>query len=153
MGQRYDDRRRMDTRTDFRFDASYLKDGYFVDAKREKLNPDVVDKLAREAAKALANTGINSHQLRRFFNQLRAIERGLGPSKPFDSVKADIAALKSTAAYQVGRGLVREDFKRFIDRNVDLAIQNDDNFRRGFIPHFAAVLGFFVYFTREQGSH
>lgn len=140
-----------DTRTNFRFDANYLKGGYFLDPKCEKLKPEVLDTLAMEVAKALANTNINSHQLRRFFNQLRAVERGISPQRPFEAARANLVALKSAAAYQVGRGLVREDFKRFIDRNVDLSMQNENNLRRGFIPHFAAILGFFVYLTRERG--
>jgi CRISPR-associated protein Csm2 len=142
------DRDWADTRTNFRFDASYLKEGYF-DAKKN-LKPEILDSLALDVARALANTGINSHQLRRFFNQVRAAERGLSDQRPFETVRADLVELKSAAAYQVGRGLVREEFKRFIDRNVDLALQSEDNFRRGFIPHFSAVLGFFVYSTRER---
>ncbi len=134
-----------DSRTNFRFDAAYLRKGYFLDPKCEQLDPDIVDSVALEVAKKLANTGINSHQLRRFFNQVRAI--GANPS--FASAKGDLVALKSAAAYQVGRGLVREDFKQFIDRNVDLAAQRQENLQRGFIPHFQAVLGFFVYLTRE----
>ncbi len=134
-----------DTRTSFRFDASYLRKGYFLDPKCEQLDPEVLDSLAFEVAKKLANTGINSHQLRRFFNQVRAV--AARPS--FAAAKADLVALKSVAAYQVGRGLVREDFKQFIDRNVDLAAQRQENLQHGFVPHFQAVLGFFVYLTRE----
>ncbi len=139
-----------DTRTNFRFDVNYLKDGYFSDDKCERMRDGILDTLALDVAKALANTGINSHQLRRFFNQLRAVERSIGKQRPFETARADIVKLKSAAAYQVGRGLVREDFKRFIDRNVDLALQKECNFTKGFLPHFAAVLGFFVYLTRER---
>ncbi len=134
-----------DSRTNFRFDAAYLRKGYFLDPKCEQLDPDIVDSVALEVAKKLANTGINSHQLRRFFNQVRAV--AARPS--FAAAKADLVALKSAAAYQVGRGLVREDFKQFIDRNVDLAAQRQENLQRGFVSHFQAVLGFFVYLTRD----
>lgn len=141
-----------DTRTNFQFDSNYLKAGYFLDDKCEKLRPEILDALALEVAKALANTGINSNQLRRFFNQIRSIERGISNQHSFEAAKAEIVALKSAAAYQVGRGLVREDFKRFIDRNVDLSLRQECDFTRGFISHFAAVLGFFVYLTRNQES-
>ncbi|TAH48310.1 MAG: type III-A CRISPR-associated protein Csm2 [Chloroflexota bacterium] len=139
-----------DTRTDFRFDDKYLKGGYFSDAKRENLRPELLDTVAMDVAKRLINSGINSYQLRRFYNQVRAIERSVGTQRSFEAAKADIVALKSAVAYQVGRGLVREDFKRFIDRNADLAKENADNLTRGFIPHFGAVLGFFVYLKPDE---
>jgi CRISPR type III-A-associated protein Csm2 len=131
------------------FDENYLRDGYF-DRDSKSLRPDVVDKLAFDAAAALVNAHTKTHQLRRFYNQLRAIERSLGPNHTFEQSKAQIKLLKPFAAYQVGRDLVWGDFKRFIDRNVDLAVQSENNFRHGCIPHLQAVLGYFVFKTRGR---
>ena len=55
--------------------ADYLEGGYFDDEGQVK--PAVVDTWAEEAAKVLGRSGITSHQLRRFFNQLRAVEAKL----------------------------------------------------------------------------
>ena len=43
-----------------------------------------------------------------------------------------------------------DEFKQFIDRNMELAVQDEDSFRRGFIQHFESVLAYFVYFFRES---
>jgi len=130
--------------------ADYLQKGYFLDPTRRQLDPAVVDGAAHRVAIALKNANTKYHQLRRFFNQMRAIDRSIGTHRSYEEARADIAALKSSAAYQVGRGLVWSEFKCFIDRNVDLSVQNLENFRSGCIPHFQAVLGFFVYETRGK---
>ena len=137
--------------TNFRFDENYLKSGYFRDPDRKQLQVEIVDTLARDVAWVLSKTDVaKPGQLRRFFNQLRAIERSINLRRTFEEAQADIAALKPAVARQVSRKLVGENFKQFIDRNVDLAAQNKENFLRGFIPHFAAVLGYFEYFKPEK---
>jgi CRISPR type III-A-associated protein Csm2 len=137
--------------TDFRFDGNYLKGGYFHDPERKQLRTEIVDDLARNVAWVLSKTDIaKPAQLRRFFNQLRAVERSINSRRTFEEAKADIAALKPAVSRQVSRKLVGENFKLFIDRNVDLAVDNKENFMRGFIPHFSAVLGFFEYFKPEK---
>jgi CRISPR type III-A-associated protein Csm2 len=102
-------------------------------------------------AKVLGNQGMKSHQLRRFFNKARGIESKLDREKDFEAIKEDIYGFKRDVAYQVGRGMVPEDFQRFIDRNVELAVQDEASFRRGFLQHFESVLAYFVYFFREIG--
>ena len=138
------------TRTSFRLDDRYLADGYFTtETGKRILRPEVVDALAQDVAKVLGSAGMNSHQLRRFFNKMRAIEAKLA-SATFDEVRADILGFKRDVACQVGRNLVSEDFKRFIDRNVELAIQDEEDFRKGFIQHFQSVLCYFVYYFRDK---
>ncbi len=138
--------------TNFRFD-DYLKDGYFRDpAERRQLRPEVVDAIARDIAGVLERSypETKPYQLRRVFNKLRALERSLRAQRSFEEIQAEITKLRHETYRQVGRKLVSEDFKRFVDRNVDLAVQNKDNFVRGFIPHFVAVLGFFEYIKPEK---
>lgn len=134
------------TRTTFRFDENYLRDGYF---DKGTLRPELVDEVAIEAAKVLGNSGLTSHQLRRFFNKMRGIEAKLD-THDFAEVRNDIYGFKRDVAYAVGRGVVSEDFKRFIDRNVELATQSEKDFRQGFIEHFQSVLAYFVYYFRDR---
>lgn len=152
---------RPDTRTDFRFTSDYLKDGYLVEKEvqiegkkqsKKVVRPEVVDKLAINVAKALGNAKpeLKSHQLRRFFNKMRAIEAKLDTVKSFELVKSDILGFKRDIAYATGRGVVPAEFKQFIDRNVELAAQNEENFRQGFIEHFQSVLAYFVYYFRNR---
>ena len=129
------------------FPEDYLEGGYF-DAEGQ-VKPAVVDTWAEEVAKVLGSSGITSSQLRRFFNQLRAIEAKLD-TLSFNAVKSDIYSLKRDAAYAVGRGVVKENFKEFIDRNVELAAQDEKNFRKGFIEHFQSVLAYFTYYFRNR---
>lgn len=150
-----------DTRTDFRFTSDYLKDGYLVEKEvqirgekqlKEVVRPEVVDELAINVAKALGNAKpeMKSHQLRRFFNKMRAIEAKLDTVKSFDLVKPDILGFKRDVAYATGREVVPDEFKQFIDRNVELAAQSEENFRQGFIEHFQSVLAYFVYYFRDR---
>jgi len=127
--------------------ADYLEDGYFDE--KGNVKPDLVDTWAEQVAQILGKSGITSHQLRRFFNQLRAIEAKL-ESEDFDAIRSDIHALKRDAAYAVGRGVVKEEFKEFIDRNVELAVLDEDSFRKGFIEHFQSVLAYFTYQSRNR---
>jgi CRISPR type III-A-associated protein Csm2 len=144
-------RERRAGRPTFRFDTDYLKDGYFLDTEREKLRPEILDTVAVDAAKALgsARPPMTSHQLRRFFNKMRAIEDKVDSGHDFGTVRADIYAFKRDVAYAVGRGVVSEQFKRFIDRNVELAVSDEGSFKKGFIQHFQSVLAYFVYYFRE----
>jgi len=139
------------TATRFRLDESYLADGYFV-KKGDKniLRDEVVDQWAQEVAKVIGNTDIKAHQLRLFFGKMRALEAKLRGGATFEEIRPAILEFKRDVAYQVGRGVVKEDFKRFIDRNVDIAVQSKENFEEGFIQHFQSVLAYFVYYFRDR---
>jgi len=142
---------RLDTSTDFKFGPDYLADGYFEEKEgKSYLRSEILDTLAMDVAKVLGNQEMKSHQLRRFFNKARGIESKLDRVKDFEAIKADIYGFKRDVAYQVGRKVVSEEFQHFIDRNVELAVQDGDSFRRGFMQHFESVLAYFVYFFREQ---
>lgn len=131
---------------------NYLKDGYFYKKEGDDklyLRPEIIDELAIEIAKVLGNRGLKSHQLRRFFNKARGIENRLR-QEGFEYIKPDIYSFKRDVAYQVGRGVVPEVFQRFIDRNVELAVQDRDSYVKGFLRHFESVLAYFVYFFRDN---
>ncbi len=127
--------------------AGYLEGGYFDE--KGNIKPAVVDTWAEQVVQILGRSGITSHQLRRFFNQLRAIEAKLD-TEDFSAVRSDIYTLKRDAAYAVGRGVIKENFKEFIDRNVELAVQDEASFRKGFIEHFQSVLAYFTYHFRNR---
>jgi CRISPR type III-A-associated protein Csm2 len=93
---------------------------------------------------------MKSAQLRRFFNKARGIESKLDRGGDFEAIEADIYGFKRDVAYQVGRGVVPEEFQQFIDRNVELAVVDERSFREGFMQHFESVLAYFVYFFRDK---
>ncbi|MDZ4718740.1 MAG: type III-A CRISPR-associated protein Csm2 [Roseiflexaceae bacterium] len=142
---------RPSTQTDFRIDQNYLADGYFYTQNdKEYLRPELVDSQAIDVAKLLGNHDMKSNQLRRFFGKVRGIEANLDRNNDFEAVKTDIQGLKRDVAYQVGRKMVPEVFKQFIDRNVDLAVADSKSFRRGFLQHFESVIAYFVYHFRDK---
>lgn len=127
----------------------YLKTGYFDD--KGNIKCELLTTVAEQKAKELGESGITSTQLRRFFIQVRAIERQLG-QKYFPQLIPEIQGLKPLVANYVGRGKNqferqrRESLKRFIDSNVEVATKEEKNFIKGFIPHFESVVAYFKYY-------
>jgi CRISPR type III-A-associated protein Csm2 len=141
---------RPSAQTDFRFDAGYLAAGYFrQEGEKRYLRPEVLDSAAINVAKALGNAGMKSAQLRRFFSKARGIEAKLDRDGDFQQILADIYGFKRDVAYQVGRKIVPEQFREFINRNVDLAVIDQQSFKQGFLQHFESVVAYFVYYFRE----
>ena len=134
-----------------RLDDKYLQGGYFRDDAGHQ-RPEIYDQEAELAALALGNAQprLTSNQLRRFFNKMRAIEGKLDAEGDFLAVQGDLYAFKRDVVYAVGRKVVPEEFKTFIDRNVDLAVKDESSFRRGFIQHFQSVVAWFVYHFRNR---
>jgi len=141
---------RLDTRTDFDFGPEYLANGYFEDEHQAVVYPQVLDDWAIEIAKLLGNKKMPTHQFRRFFNKARSIADRLESGASFETVRAGILSLKRDAARAVGRGVVPEEFKVFIERNVALATKNAASFQKGFMDHFQSVLAYFTYYFRDQ---
>lgn len=140
---------RPDTHTDFYFGPEYLENGYFQD--EDEAYPQLLDEWAIGAAKLLGNKKLPNHQIRRFFNKAQSISDRLMSGSSFNNrIRSDIISLKADAARAVGRGVVPEEFKMFIDKNVELSIKDAANFQKGFLVHFRAVLSYFTYYFREQ---
>ena len=130
----------------------YLEGGYFD--QKDKIRPELITRTAEDIARTLGNAGVTTAQLRRFFGQVRSIERELAArDRDFEAVAPQIQSLKPMVANYVGRGNNpwererREVFKRFIDRNVDRVMAGNDErfFKRGFVPHFESVVAYFKY--------
>jgi len=134
-----------------RLGADYLEGGYFLDAEKTKLRPEIIDSSAIDAAKVLgsAQPPMTAHQLRRFYRKARAIESKLDRTQDFQLVLADIYTMKRDAADAVARKVVSEEFQRFMERNVELAASDESSFRKGFIQHFQSVLAYFGYYFKE----
>ena len=115
-------------------DPNYLKGTYFDSANNIKC--ELLTSEAEILAKKLKDSNVGYAQARRFFAAVRAIERDL----------------ENKAAYFVGRGQGdrdkkgRENLKRFIDANVELSARNEESFRKGFVPHFEAVIAYLRYY-------
>ena len=131
----------------FRFGSDYLEGCYF---EGKHLRAAKLDQWAVEIAKLLGHRGMKSHQLRRFFNKARGIQKRLEQQDDFEAVKADILSLKRDSAYAVGREVAPREFMEFIDANIECALLSEKNFTQGFMGHFESVLAYFVYYHRNK---
>jgi CRISPR type III-A-associated protein Csm2 len=128
-------------------DPNYLKGTYFD--SENKIKCELLTSEADRIAKLFKDSNVGFSQVRKFFAAVRAIARDHETN--FSQLQPHIQALKNKAAYFVGRGQNanetrgRENFKKFIDANVDLSTKSEESFRRGFVPHFEAVIAYLRY--------
>jgi CRISPR type III-A-associated protein Csm2 len=126
-----------------------IDDGYFVNGC---LHPSYVARERMEQlAQNLAQEGLTSNQLRKFFQHCRAIEARLrAGSSTWDCEKAVFMKLDFAAADALGKTKIPETFHDFISRNVQ-AVKTKEDFLDGFLPHFEALVGFgSAYFRNER---
>lgn len=85
-----------------------------------------------------------STQIRKYFDFCRKIEGVFKTKKDFGYVKSELPKLiyHVNSAYNKKPPLISKEFKIFIEKNVDLAIKNENNFQKGFISHFEALIGY-----------
>jgi len=143
--------RQDDMQEDFK---SYLeqlsKTGYFDE--EGNLREELVVKDADLVARVLANGGITTNQLRRFFNMSRGLEQRLDNKKNFKALVPGIAKLQPFAAALIGKE--QNEFKRknlevlldFIDANAKRARESEQAFRNGFLEHFESVVAYFTFY-------
>ena len=105
-----------------------------------------VETLARD----LARDRLNMHQLRRFFNYCREIERRLRSTQSvWEAEKSNVARLSAFAADAGGKGKIPKSFRDFIDKNVERCKTRSD-FLEGFMKHFEALVGFAALYLKEE---
>lgn len=121
--------------------ANYLKDSYFDD--KGHLREGIFKEEAKKVANVIAAEGMTPTALRVFYNKLKAIESKYKSSKnDFDLIKPNLYAFERDVVYQASRGVVKEEFRKFITINAALAAKGPKEFK-GFIEHFLSVLAYF----------
>ena len=134
---------------------NYLKDGYFdagQNLRIEYVSREKVERLVQ--AMCNARIGLTSHQVRRYFGHCRAVETQLRSGNvEWKRVWPLVAKLSISAADGASKQptpKLPKLFEEFIQRNVD-KITSKDDFLRGFLPHFEAVIGFGqAHFKKER---
>lgn len=106
------------------------------------IDPVWVDAKAQEAAKSL--TSINSSQLRKFYADVKTLERqwiSNGKDEAaFAAILPMFKLLKAKSAYALKRRVVPEEFKTWLWEHVE-AVKTARDFKV-FLLHFEAVVGF-----------
>ena len=118
----------------------------------DNIKVELLDEMAAKTAqsfverdsktKRLKRGSLSSAQLRRFFSELRQLEKKV-KVMGFDKVKPLIKMVKSKASYAANPAnpKIPASFKSFLIKNID-EIQTGKDFE-AFMLHFEAVVGFF----------
>lgn len=128
---------------------NYLRNGYYND--KGFLRKEVFVDDAQWIAKKLAiDDKIKPTNLRKFYNHLKRIERLFRLQGNFSMIESKLYAFQRDAAYAKRRDVAGQLFVDFIEKNIQLAVQNEKNFA-GFIEHFQSVIAYFD--TNENSGH
>lgn len=120
----------------------------YRDAKGD-IRPGLLDQEAKKKAESFIKGNekpLTSHQLRRFYNDFKRIERRVSKNpERFSSVLHLIAMQKSKAEYASNpkQQKIPNEFRKFIEENVDtiLKTRKREDFE-AFMLYFEAVVGF-----------
>jgi len=135
----------------------YEKDGKTI--KRELFNEEAEKEAKKWAARRYkGKPELSNTQVRKFYNEIKAIERYIEMREPNTFVEKlpEIKMIKAKAAYAYGRklqkkgGSITKEFKEFLDTNID-SIKTQRDFQI-FCKLFEAVLGFFEFYSFSQNN-
>lgn len=125
--------------------------GYFDD--KGNLRLEYVAKANVEPlAKKFERDRLNMHQLRRFFNYCREIERRLkSKQSTWERERSNVAKVSAFAADAAGKQppKIPASFREFLDKNVE-RIRTEQDFIAGFMQHFEALVGFSAMSMKEE---
>jgi len=126
---------------------------------REKIKREIKKEKPKWAARRYkGKPELSNTQVRKFYNEIKAIERYIEMREPNTFVEKlpEIKMIKAKAAYAYGRklqkkgGSITKEFKEFLDTNID-SIKTQRDFQI-FCKLFEAVLGFFEFYSFSQNN-
>jgi CRISPR-associated protein Csm2 len=126
---------------------------YYTDREKKNLNPALIDERAMDWAK-LFGENLKSTQLRRFYDEIKAIERkvvrgGLQEQEAsFERDRAFIAMFKAKAVYAEKRKVSPRAFTQFIFDHI-ASIKDLRDFQ-AFIKVFEAVVAFHRFYAKDN---
>ncbi|NSW87053.1 MAG: type III-A CRISPR-associated protein Csm2 [Syntrophobacteraceae bacterium] len=133
---------------------------YFMDSEKQKLDPVLVDAKAQEWASSFVfvrreDTPLKTTQMRRFYDDLKAIERRILLGKDvhaqqanFERDRALILMFKAKAVYAEKRRVSPRAFTQFIFDHME-SIKELRDFQ-AFLKIFEAVVAFHRFFSEER---
>jgi CRISPR-associated protein Csm2 len=126
---------------------------YYKDAARKNLDPDLLDVRAAEWAKEFRD--LKTSQMRRFYDELKAIERKIMTGKDaqeqesnFERDRPLIVLFKAKAVYAEKRRVSPRAFTQFIFDHV--ASIGDLKDFKAFLKVFEAVVAFHKFYSPEK---
>lgn len=126
---------------------------YFKDPERKVLDPDLLDSKAAAWAQSFAK--LKTSQMRRFYDELKSIERKIMAGKDSQTQEANfkrdwplVVLFKAKAAYAEKRQVAPREFTQFIFDHV-ASIKDLKDFA-AFLKIFEAVVAFHKFFSPER---
>lgn len=132
-----------------------VKPELFSEKAQEEGQKLVVEKSIKLKGKGFVE--ISTTQLRRFFDDVKAMQRylyqfqGKDREDAFQKKLPEIKMLKAKVSYARGRDTVTDQFQSFIESNVN-AVNNLADFDV-FCKYFEAVYGFFYFYSSSASAH
>jgi len=120
---------------------NYLNKGYFDE--EGVIWEELLTNTANAVAKSFGSN-MNTSQIRKFYGHVRTAERAYSNHNSDRKFINDIKVLDSFVSEAYAKEKVTYGFYRFIRENVKTANSVND-IKKGFIPHFQAVLAYFTY--------
>ena len=122
-----------------------LEDGYFSNIISKNLKPQLIIHYPQQLAELFQkDNNINkSTQIRKYFDSCRLIEGKYKINKDFEFVISELLKLVPLINNAKGKKLISDDFFNFFEYNIAQAIKSEDHFRKGFIPHFESLIGYY----------
>ena len=125
--------------------------------ENETLRPELLDEEALRVGQALADQGLKSAQLRRFYGDVLGLRRrfetesGVVPPEQRESIFQEILPefrlLRAKAYYAHKRKIIPDVMKQFVQQHVD-AVKTSKDFL-AFCRHFEAVVAYHYFFAKE----
>ncbi|MBM3216466.1 type III-A CRISPR-associated protein Csm2 [Candidatus Poribacteria bacterium] len=128
----------------------YLSTGYLDE--KGNIHLSLLTDDAREQAGKLR--ALPAAPLRGFFELARLAERRLDSDMPFEDVVPFLVRMRPLAHEHATKGVgpesqAREYLRQFIEKNVPEAVKSEEAFRKGFLPHFEAVVAYYHYLNKQ----
>jgi CRISPR-associated protein Csm2 len=119
--------------------------GDFLDSEGY-IRPDLLDKEAQDVAKQLKAKKLTTHQVRKFYDEVKNYKTRIDKGDDFRKIKPLIVMLKSKAKYAATRKNEMYIFYDFIEKSVNKINEADEIEQKAqfdaFCLFFEAVYGF-----------
>lgn len=117
--------------------------------RKELLSTDALEYAKRFGNPSDGRNKLTNHQIRRFYNEVKALEAKIEATESFEHNEALVHMLRAKVAYarnKSGQGRVPEEFKNFIEdcvKEIDKAKDKKQSFS-DFTRFFEAIIAFAV---------
>lgn len=121
-----------------------LENGYFND--NGYIKPEYQVEYPQQLAGFFAGQGEQNKiaQIRKFFDQIRLSEGKFKLRKDFNAIMPELYELIPLLESTKNRKHITQEFQDYLTANINEAVKTAKNFEKGFIPHFQALVAYYI---------